>query len=456
MSIDVNTLENDGDLERVWNYTKISELPKSVFCEDLYYHQNGFKDGSYLIPYQRESFYDKRKEHQYLRNYLQKIVDTAYKDVFSQGISRDTDSELIQAFIENPMQNGESMSQCMKYASLFAINNGYVCTIVDNFQDLKEISQSELIASGELPYVYFRKPDTIESYKVDKFGLLESITFAEGKIEIDGKEVDYFKTWDYTNWRTFYKRGKKEITIDERPHGLKKFPVYVSYMGNKRNPDDFHADPLFYSIAVINFALWNLDSEGRDNILTNLFPILKGTGFGGLTALQVGSHGLLDMGDPENDISFMSPDTGTFSECREAKKELVEAMLQLAEQLGVTGVEKGASGTSKAYDFYASSTLKKEVSMKAKELESWIVGQVADYLNIEAYSYSADYPQTFLPNESEEFTTRLEKLDMVGIPRELKSFYLKKIALQDMTGEDPDEIKAVIEAIETEPDTLPE
>jgi hypothetical protein len=454
--IDAITLEgSSNEMSGDHAYTRRTAVSLQKFCEDLYYHSGGFYDGSYLIPFDREAFYEKRKEHAYLRNFLAKIQDASIGGVFSEDIGRTTDSALLDAFVENPMQNGYSMSDTISDSILYAMNGGVVFAIVDNFKDLPETTESSLIDSGLLPYVYFRKADSVNKFSLDKFGLLESITFSEGKKTINGKEVETFKYWDYFVWREFWRKGNQEYTIDEGNHGLKQFPVYPLTMGKKQTPDELIPSPRFLSIAILNFALYNLDSECRDNILASMFPILVGSGFRGITSIQIGSKGLIDVPEGTALPTFISPDAGIFDAGIKAKEELESSLLQLAEQSGVSAVEKSTSGASKAYDFYASATIKKEISRKAKHLEYWIIKQVADYLSIDSYEYTADYPQTFTPNESEQFTKRLTELDLVGIPKELKNYYLSKIAQQDMTGEDPDKINKVLEAIENEPDTLP-
>ena len=137
-------------------YVDTNKLNPYLFCSHAYEGDAGFRDGNYLIPFERELFYPKRKTFSAYRNFVKPIINAIVDPVFSSKIIRETENDLFQEFIYNCDNKGTDLHYFSKEIATLARLHGVCFVVMDNFSEVPD-TRSEAIAQRKLPYIYIQK-----------------------------------------------------------------------------------------------------------------------------------------------------------------------------------------------------------------------------------------------------------------------------------------------------------
>jgi hypothetical protein len=413
-------------------YKKVSDLSVYDFMTQTYRGSGIYRDGTGLIPHSREMDYKSRRENAFFKNYLRPILRAMVEPCFAQQAVRtvtdDAENEqtdtLLNAFLENADNDGGSIQDVVELVITQARLHGLAFAVIDNYSaDALSPTVAENIANRTFPYVYLRKATQVKAYELDRFGKLARIAFydvapASEKLSLTSEKkvtesVEYIREWDFEKSQLYKKEPKDAKFVPAGPavyHGLGKLPVLVVYSVKRDDKNILYVDPPLFDIAKLNFTLYNKDSEIREIERAQGFSFLYAQGIepGDLT---IGVHNYLNL--PEKSTippGYCSPDPNIQKTLMENSGAIREAIFQIAEQNGVTGVTD-QSGVAKQWDFFAHESILQHTSKLAEILENQIVEIFQQYTETD-WIYTVEYKTDFQPNsvlhEIEEYERYLD------------------------------------------------
>jgi len=448
------------------NYTPILQKNIYEFMDDAYYGEGGFFDGRYLVPHTREIFYEDRRQNVFYKNYLFSIINAMLDPVFGEEIKREVrvldkvveDGMFIHGFIKNADNSGHKLHKFMDEATTAARLHGVTFVIVDNFRE-QPPDKKTAIAQRNFPYVHIKRASVLNDFKTDDFGNLIWIEFNEDPVDVEGIEgFLFFKNkivrkekrisrWDNEKWQLFGINTKGErFLIDSFEHGLDVIPVIPVFSTVRRNVREIEVQPPFYDLARINTAMFNKDSEIRDQERAQGFAVFyMQSDKPGDTS--IGTHNIvwLPMGTtiPPD---FASPDPAILAGLIDSNEKLRDDLFRIAGQKGVIAIEKKESGIAKQWDFIAHETSLKKTSMIASTLEHKIIEIFKLYTPNEPFEYIVEYPDSFAPENDAQELEDFDKLLLMELPAKA-TLLIKRMAFETKVEKKKDDPK-VMEAIE--------
>lgn len=397
-----------------------------LFCTHLYDGSGGIKDGTYLVPFERELYYTKRKSLASYRNFLKPIINALVEPVFSNPITRTTTNPLYLGFIDDCDNRETSLSNIMAKAATLMKLHGVTFVVMDNFNDPPG-SQATVLADRKYPYIYIQPAYTVDSYEVDKFNKLISITFKGEDEVIDGKKYKILWRYDSVAITKQYHTGsgKDSKLIREEPveHGLNVMPVIPVY--DNGLTDQVLPPPTFYDIAKLNWSLFNKDSELRDLERAQSFSVFYAQLGGSNNNITIGPHAMMNLpADPSITIppGYASPNPGISDQLVKSCNEFVESIYKAASQQGIVGI-KQTSGIAEAYKFQSANTQLKQTANIMQNLETKLVAMFGRYTKQTidcSISYTKQY-DTYYSNINVDEIAKLLQLDISDeIKKEIK------------------------------------
>ena len=455
-----NNLFNQN-VEETDKYTSIINLNKYEFLTHSYYGSGGYRDGSYLIPHTREMFLRHRKELSAYRNFLKPILDSLITPVFSQEsirIVQDTNGNEINGdtlygtFIEDVNKNGDDIQCFTEQAVTYARLHGVCFIVMDNYNVLdipKTVNES--ITNRIMPYVYLRMANSVETYTIDHYGNLQSITFEEQPVEVDGKLEKRYRVWT-TAYSQVLKKDKNDKFIEAEPlvfHGLGELPVISLYSIKKKCINDILVDPPLYDIARLNHLLYNKDScildQERAQAFSNFY--IQGDNNGNVT---LGPHNVIFVPmDATMSPGFASPDSSILAGLVANADKLKDSIFQIAQQNGVYGIQEAKSGLAMSYDFYAQEYQLHKTASMATFCEQSIADLFKLYTNTD-FEYVVEYPDEYQPGNSKAIIDTYKVVLDMGVPDKFKNAIFEKMANLLFSEDDETKLKEIIDDINKE------
>jgi len=414
-----------------YDYRPIEGINIYTFMSDAYYGSGGFRDGRYLVPHTREMFYPDRRSQAYYKNYVAPIVRAMIDPVFNDEIERGAyvgetqiDSGLfVNGFIEDCDNAGKTLQEFTREAVALSRLHGVTFIVMDNYR-AEEMPEAKGAALDErkFPYVYFRTADQVEKWETDKFGNLLWIIFvADPEEEINPvtkkpEKRERWERWDDMTWQKLGKNAKGELVVlEEYVHGLGVIPVIAVYSTTKRDPKNILVDPPVYDIAKINHAIFNKDSEVRDQERAQGFSVfyIQADDAG---ATSIGTHNFIQV-PIEASITpgYTSPDSSILSGLVDNGEKLREDLFRIAGQNGVVGVQDSKSGIAKQWDFLAHEIVLKKTSKIATWTEEQIIALFQAYTG-ETFEYRVIYPSDFQPQDHIIMLDTIQATIDMGLP----------------------------------------
>lgn len=430
-------------------FNNIVNLNKYLFMTHSYEGTGGYEDGTYLFPFLRESFYDQRKEMSHYRNFVRPLINSLVDPVFNAPIVRETTNALYKKFIESP--NGlDSMNEFSKEVALYSRLHGTVFVVMDNFlsTEIPE-TENEAIDKRILPFAYIQPAYTVYSYKTNKFNQLISITFKDNVI-IDDETYCKYTTWDDIGVLVEIKDGDKTVSTSYLEHGLQVIPVIQV---NNINKSDILPMPQFYDIARINLAVFNKDSEIRDQERAQAFSIFYMQTDQTSNNTTVGPHNaILIPADESITITpgYVSPDSNILTVLMANNKELIDSIYKISENNGVTAIKQATSGIAESYKFYSQNSQLIKTANFCEEFEKRLASLFSKYVNQDVnliIKYTKDYSPT-INRDSIDNTIKLLSLELpIEVKNEIKSNLINQV-LSYMDKNELDELLNKIMLVE--------
>jgi hypothetical protein len=281
---------------------------------------------------------------------------------------------------------------------------------MDNFPaDEIPPTEMEAVNQRKLPYIYTKELTDVKDYETDIFGALTSITFYYGKTSLHDQEdqVNVFVTYtrdDITKFAEYTDTEGKLTTreIDVYRHNLGLVPVAFW------NREDITPIPPFLNMAQMARKIYNVESEINQLERTQNFSLLL------IPSINAGSepdshiivstdNALFYDAESGSAPSFISPDSSLMNSALEYHSQCVNTLLQSADVLGSTAVQRGSkaeSGNALAFKFFGKQQALKNSARKAEWFERTLVSMFGEFVGIDI-TYDVVYNDRFTPTYDE-------------------------------------------------------
>ncbi len=438
------------------NYDIVAGQNIYEFLTNSYEGTNGYRTGRYLIPHITEQleFYERRQAGAFYKNFVKPILRAMIDPVFNAEIVRSVMVNKEEAtglffndFIEDATGCGETMQALVDQAATVAYQHGVSFVVMDNMAESEQPqSKVEALEARTFPYAYTRTIVEVDSWKTGKLGELEMIEFRDADTkDAKGNTVKNYSRWDKQTFLKLEARngadGKEvKVTTATVKHGLGVVPVLTMFTVKRKRVDDIRTDPPLYDIAKINHAIFNKDSEIRDQERAQAFAIfyMQEDSPGNVS---VGVHNYLGLPMATNiPPGFASPDPAILKGLIENNELLREDLFRIAGQAGVNFRSKAPkSGDALEWEFQAQEVVLKKTAMLASNLEYRLAGLFKLYTK-EEFEYVVKYPDNFGPQNDEAELGNIDKGLMMTMPPKAANM-LKKMAFRTLTRrEDEQEV----------------
>lgn len=391
------------------SYVDVRSLNVYDFMSHTYYGSDGYRNGKYLIPFARESFYEDRRRTAAYKNLLKPIVDAMIDPVFANEIIRTTNNDLFEKFFNNVDNSGTSFDSFTNMVITHAKLYGFTFVVMDNFEDT-EGSIKDVVKYRRYPYMYEKTPSELYKIDIDEHGRPISIVFYDKVIKVENSKVQTYRKWNNEESFLFYikKSGGNdiEVIIESRTHELKSIPVIiVNYFLKNKNFSELPSPPL-YNLAMLVFQLYNKETYVQELEKYQAFSILVGQGID-KKALSVGPTNFINVSDGVSNLpEYISPNTENLKVLVSNCDRLKDDIYQEAGQLGVYAVKGQQSGIAKEWDFRSEEQVLKNVSTASSKFEESVAVLFGLYINT-TVTIESKYPEDFSP---QYFDQRIEML----------------------------------------------
>ncbi len=449
-------------------YISVLAVNKYRFMDHAYYGIDGFRDGRYLIPHDREMFYLKRRDFSVYKNFVKPIVNALVDPVFAEdaprtitaGGSEESGAPIAREFIDDVDGAGTAMQEYVSQTSMKARLHGVCFTLIDNFNALAMPETVEqAITMRTYPYAIRKNAWEVVEAKTDDIGRLTEIWFSEPpRIDATGTH-ERARAWT-AEYSVIMERNKSSEDEELRKwheaeprifHGLGEIPVVCTYSTSRATTHDVLPDPPLYDIARMNHLIYNKDSEIRDLERSQAFSILYlQSDISGNVTLS--SHNAI-LVPPGSTITpgYISPDSANLTTLVENNKVAMEDLFRSAEQSGVHAVQSSiaSSGVALAWRFWGVDNQLRKTAKMATETEEKIMYILSLYTG-EQYEYNVDYPTTYQPGDRTQEVTALKTINDMQPPKSLKKIIFGKIVKMLMVEETEEKQQEVMDAIDAE------
>jgi hypothetical protein len=299
----------------------------------------------------------------------------------------------------------------------------------------------EQMETRALPYFIEISIDTVDKYKIDKFGNFEYISF---KDTIDNSTFDEYDVVEVIRYydRTTWKVIADDNVIEQGEHNLGVCPV-VSFGENGVFPDSGE----FSQIAQLQKRHYNLKSE--------LDEILRGQTFSLLTInadapsdveLKLSTDNALVYGKDMKEPGFIAPDSASASIYQKEIESVENSINKIAYDLTTNSSQE--SGIALDIKFQGLNGSLSNFAMRMQDLESNAFDIVCKYLGI-TNDVTVEYPKVFSIVDVEKEISILGEVKALGytLPK-YEQLKLQQIVANDLNSvniEDVDVINGEIE-----------
>jgi hypothetical protein len=431
----------------------IFAIPDYQFLDDTYTGQGGYKSGKYLVPHPRETAYNRRRQLSVYRNYFKKIVNAKVMPIFNEMFPRKTTDTVFEAFLKDVDNNGTEINDFMQRLAIDGVVKGVSFVVMDNFSDTEQPENAkEAEDDRKFPYVYIKTKGDVAVFELDDFGNIEKIIFNDKPVLVGKKLEKRFRLWndEYSQIMKWDTKSRDYIPAGpEVRHDLGMVPVCPLFTA-KRDTDELLPASEMWDLAKLCWSLYGIDSEIRQQVRDQCFSVFYYQG-DNQAMLTLGTANALALPQDTKIVpGFAQPNPQTLVGNIEYANTIHQSMLELAEQHGVTGVQKQLSGEAKAWDFQANNEVLKSLSMLCKSVERWIAMCFCYYMGEpdKLGEYNPQYREDFAPRgEMEDIKMLQAGLDNNISPKtniEIKKA-MNRIILSNAKPEKLDELDADID-----------
>ena len=420
--------------------------------------QDGFENGTYLIPHtsERNEKYTRRKNMAYYVNYVKPVIDAHVNPIFNTEPARQGMSSTFQRFIEDVDGNNTSITRFMKKVAIMAKLHGVQFVVVDmaKIDDDQIVTEADIENNRIYPYLYSVSPAQVNSWATDKFGKLISISYVVNTSIIDeqGNAKDVEETWTWTE--TTCKKsvdGSEEVFANE----IGIIPVVPIY-GVINATDDLIPQSDLYGIARTSLAMFNACSELRELHRNQAFSILtypigdEDDYENGDEPIRIGTADLLMYrGSSSVSPEFITPPSDSsdvlMDEIQLMIREIYrQANMQFATQEQVSNV----SGLAKAYDNQQLYQTISELADGLQGAERKIASIFSLYMDEPMDNYSVSYNKEYGVTDTTEVLTNATTALSMNICSGLNYETKRKVIRAMLVGTDSKIIDEVLKSLD--------
>jgi len=353
------------------------------FLVDAYTSLGGFKDGSYLIRYPRETDekYNRRKQLAVYPNFVKKIVDTFVSFLFKNPPVRDTSKNPEYAeFIEDVDLKGTYIDDFMRHIARLSLIFGTVFVVIDTPKE------------GGKPYATVRLPSQLAKVELDEYGRIVKVVFAEG--------TEQFRAFEPNRWIVSKDPGQK-IVLEAGEHNLGIVPVVPVSWSEPLLPNEVLTVPFIWDIARLNFDLYNAISELREILRNVTFPVLTlpvkdEAMLQKLKNITIGTENFVPYtpeggGKPD----YIAPPEGPAKTLLEYINFLISQIYKAVNLEFALGSHSQKSGVALEFEFQQLNTLLTGLALQMEKAEYAIADLVAKWNGKERFEGTISYRKDF-------------------------------------------------------------
>ena len=445
-----------GDTE--YCLTTIDYSTELQFMDDCYFGEGGFRDGTYLEKYPRETQtgFDFRKKIATFPDVFRSEFDALIEPIFSKEITRNVNSDSVKAYLANPRKRlGESMDTFMENVAKTGMRLGTVFVVTTAPTEQAE-SAEDNTDSRFLAYSQIVKPQNIEGYILNEYGGLQTLVYLENEVECENKSVaKEYRVWhDGPEGILSFLVDDSGDMIGEDISVYKYFPVEM-FEFNDRYKDNRIAKPKYYNVARKFLRMYLLTSNVDDGYWKNCFAIL--VYHGKADDIELGNDSVLEAPVDATSPSYIAPPTQHIDKMEDTmesdKRDSQESMTS------ASAVAATASAQSRMEIDRRRREIITNISNKLQAYENAIVNvDLREYIE---GSWVAEiiYPKDFDSVSSYDTITLYSDLANSGmVVDEVKKLLGNKSIeiLPNLSKKEKDEWININNAGELEPDVLPD
>ena len=418
MSTNQNEIISAFQLNSINSYTR-GMITLCNFDQDLYkrinyayYGIGGFEDGSYLDQYPAEADED-YQERQALASYdniFQTEIDYKTQPVFSKTISREIESDRLQAFSEKSTRSGQDLSRHMSEVMNKAELNTTVFEIVTappgKVRDNSDMSI--------LPYCMTITPLKCSGYYKDSTGDLVLLAWQTAQRDSNGTTYNIYNVWEKgINGEGYFYRVQgvadktngvtlsvpKDLYVDDQGVKSKPFPVnmYPVKMIETAIAAEITEAPTakYNTISKQLRTAYNIDNmivKGFRNVCFS--PVVYNTIDGNAPSeAQIGDNNVLGYAQDLDAPARMKVEVAHFETQEEKYQAILESIRKQMDSY--TQISDNSSGEARKEAGRKIIQYWKNVAKQASKIEKWIFDVIqANYVNSTEeviINYSTDF-----------------------------------------------------------------
>ena len=418
MSTNQNEIISAFQLNSINSYTR-GMITLCNFDQDLYkrinyayYGIGGFEDGSYLDQYPAEADED-YQERQALASYdniFQTEIDYKTQPVFSKTISREIESDRLQAFSEKSTRSGQDLSRHMSEVMNKAELNTTVFEIVTappgKVRDNSDMSI--------LPYCMTITPLKCSGYYKDSTGDLVLLAWQTAQRDSNGTTYNIYNVWEKgINGEGYFYRVQgvadktngvtlsvpKDLYVDDQGVKSKPFPVnmYPVKMIETAIAAEITEAPTakYNTISKQLRTAYNIDNmivKGFRNVCFS--PVVYNTIDGNAPSeAQIGDNNVLCYAQGLDAPARMKVEVAHFETQEEKYQAILESIRKQMDSY--TQISDNSSGEARKEAGRKIIQYWKNVAKQASKIEKWIFDVIqANYVNSTEeviINYSTDF-----------------------------------------------------------------
>lgn len=424
------------------------------FMLDTYSGLGGYAFGYYLVPHVREdeTDYETRKKLAVYPNFARKIVNVFMGFLWKQCPNREYADELYGQFMANADKAGSKLDSVLMTYQRLAMILGTVYVIVD-----KPTKQGLTKADEALPYLALRLKNQLVYEEKDAAGVWTKVVFSE----MEGSETRY-RTYTQKGWTLSRDQDGADIINStsedgkEEPgqgkYNLGRVPVVRLHIAKPLNPTDSFSQSFFYDLAQLNWELYNVRSELREqerqqafSILT--FPAADETERQRLQNVTIGTkNGLVYDPQSGGKPDYIAPPPDPMEHCMKRMAAIIEDIYRVANLEFVGSVQP--SGEALSFHFMeANSSLGGMAEMC--EMSETEIAQLVYLWQGKQFTGNISYPTDFnMTDVVKAIGIAMDSIDLgMGneFNKEIKKLLAKQILRNDVSSAS---LKTIIDEID--------
>ena len=446
-------------------YQKMERVYK--FFEDSYKGGSDYVNADNLFKhtFEDDEGHNARKKRAYFYNYCAPIVHAYNSFIYRQKIQRDygnlASDELFQMFLEDADKQGNSYDEIVRNSSDWASVTGIQFWLIDKPGEKADTKKDE-IEQKLYPYIVRLSPRDVLDWGLDKFGRLLWVKVREGSGDADDfkaetKEVERYRVWYKDGWELYEiqkgENDKKAVLKDEGEHPVGEVPI-VQVVHFSEQP--MTGGSLLNDIAYVNRGVYNWCSLLDEILYRQTFSqlVMPEDPKSPISDKALGTaRGLGFPPEARHAPQFISPDASQAFVLMDQIERAIEEIYRLATLSGGSGVEKDASGVSKAYDFTITNNTLSSKATNMEDAETKALRIWAKWQNIEDPGIAISYPDEFDVIALSEEITNLIEIQTLKISKKFESVMKRKIVdrmAPRLSEDDKKQIEQEIDSASTE------